>query len=55
MFGLTGSAVAIRWIGDRAATMLRIGADNFRAMLSGFHAMDEHFRSAPPIAICRYS
>jgi glucose-6-phosphate isomerase len=29
------------------STMLAIGADNFRAMLSGFHAMDEHFRSAP--------
>src|SRR5947207_3203087 len=28
--------------------MLAIGGENFRAMLSGFHAMDEHFRSAPP-------
>jgi len=44
------------WVGGRysmdsaigLATMLAIGADNFRAMLSGFHAMDEHFRSAPP-------
>ena len=24
-----------------------IGPDNFRAMLDGFHEMDEHFRSAP--------
>ncbi len=43
------------WVGGRysmdsaigLATMLAIGADNFRAMLSGFHAMDRHFRSAP--------
>jgi glucose-6-phosphate isomerase len=43
------------WVGGRysmdsavgLSTMLAIGADNFRAMLSGFHAMDEHFRSAP--------
>ena len=27
--------------------MLAIGPDNFRAMLGGFHDMDEHFRSAP--------
>jgi glucose-6-phosphate isomerase len=44
------------WVGGRysmdsaigLSTMLAIGADDFRAMLSGFHAMDEHFRSAPP-------
>ncbi len=44
------------WVGGRysmdsaigLSTMLAIGADNFRAMLSGFHAMDEHFRNAPP-------
>jgi glucose-6-phosphate isomerase len=44
------------WVGGRysmdsaigLSTMLAIGADNFRAMLSGFHAMDEHFRTAPP-------
>jgi len=44
------------WVGGRysmdsaigLSTMLAIGAENFRAMLSGFHAMDEHFRSAPP-------
>src|SRR5437588_1152122 len=44
------------WVGGRysmdsaigLSTMLAIGGDNFRAMLSGFRAMDEHFRSAPP-------
>src|SRR5882724_9747164 len=43
------------WVGGRysmdsaigLSTMLAIGPDNFRAMLSGFHAMDEHFRAAP--------
>jgi glucose-6-phosphate isomerase len=43
------------WVGGRysmdsaigLSTMLAIGADNFRAMLDGFHAMDAHFRSAP--------
>jgi len=43
------------WVGGRysmdsaigLSTMIAIGADNFRAMLHGFHAMDEHFRSAP--------
>src|ERR1700744_1512562 len=29
------------------STMLAIGPDNFRALLSGFHQMDEHFRTAP--------
>ena len=27
--------------------MIAVGPDNFRAMLAGFHAMDEHFRTAP--------
>jgi len=27
--------------------MLAIGPDNFRALLAGFHTMDEHFRTAP--------
>ena len=27
--------------------MLAIGPDHFRAMLDGFHEMDEHFRTAP--------
>ena len=43
------------WVGGRysmdsaigLSTMLAIGADNFRAMLAGFHALDDHFRSAP--------
>ena len=43
------------WVGGRysvasaigLSTMLSIGPDNFRAMLAGFHAMDEHFRTAP--------
>ncbi|MGV8939923.1 MAG: glucose-6-phosphate isomerase [Lysobacter sp.] len=43
------------WVGGRysmdsaigLSTMLAIGAKNFHAMLGGFHAMDEHFRSAP--------
>jgi glucose-6-phosphate isomerase len=29
------------------STMLAIGPENFRAMLRGFHEMDEHFRTAP--------
>ena len=29
------------------STMLAVGPENFRAMLSGFHEMDEHFRTAP--------
>lgn len=41
------------WVGGRysmdaaigLSTMLAIGPDNFRAMLAGFHAMDEHFRT----------
>ena len=43
------------WVGGRysmdsaigLSTMLAIGADHFREMLAGFHAMDEHFRHAP--------
>jgi glucose-6-phosphate isomerase len=43
------------WVGGRysmdsaigLSTMIAIGPDNFRAMLSGFHAMDEHFRNTP--------
>ena len=46
------------WVGGRysmdsaigLSTMLAIGPDNYRAMLAGFHAMDEHFRTAPPAA-----
>jgi glucose-6-phosphate isomerase len=44
------------WVGGRysmdsaigLSTMLAIGPDNFRAMLNGFHEIDEHFRTAPP-------
>jgi glucose-6-phosphate isomerase len=43
------------WVGGRysmdsaigLSTMLAIGPDNFRAMMEGFHQIDEHFRSAP--------
>jgi glucose-6-phosphate isomerase len=43
------------WVGGRysmdsaigLSTMLAIGPDHFRAMLEGFHEMDEHFRVAP--------
>ena len=43
------------WVGGRysmdsaigLSTMLAIGPENFRAMLGGFHRMDEHFRTAP--------
>jgi glucose-6-phosphate isomerase len=43
------------WVGGRysmdsaigLSTVIAIGPDNFRAMLNGFHEMDEHFRTAP--------
>jgi glucose-6-phosphate isomerase len=43
------------WVGGRysmdsaigLSTMIAIGPDNFRAMLGGFHQIDEHFRTAP--------
>jgi len=43
------------WVGGRysmdsaigLSTMLAVGPDHFRAMLGGFHAIDEHFRTAP--------
>ena len=43
------------WVGGRysmdsaigLSTMLAIGPEHFRAMLEGFHAIDEHFRTAP--------
>ena len=43
------------WVGGRysmcsaigLSTMLAVGPENFRAMLSGMHHMDEHFRTAP--------
>ncbi len=43
------------WVGGRysmdsaigLSTMLAIGPETFRAMLDGFHQMDEHFRTTP--------
>ncbi|WP_319408372.1 glucose-6-phosphate isomerase [uncultured Desulfosarcina sp.] len=43
------------WVGGRysmdaaigLSTMIAIGPENFRDMLTGFHKMDRHFRSAP--------
>jgi glucose-6-phosphate isomerase len=43
------------WVGGRysmdsaigLSTMIAIGPENFRAMLAGFHAIDEHFRTTP--------
>ena len=43
------------WVGGRysmtsaigLSTMLAVGPDHFADLLSGFHEMDEHFRSAP--------
>jgi glucose-6-phosphate isomerase len=43
------------WVGGRysydsaigLSLMIAIGPDGFREMLAGFHAMDEHFRTAP--------
>jgi glucose-6-phosphate isomerase len=43
------------WVGGRysmdsaigLSTMLAVGPADFRALLAGFHEMDEHFRSAP--------
>ncbi len=43
------------WVGGRysmdsaigLSTMIAIGPRNYRAMLNGFHRMDEHFRTAP--------
>ena len=43
------------WVGGRysmdsaigLSTMIAIGPEHFRAMLGGFHQMDEHFRMAP--------
>jgi glucose-6-phosphate isomerase len=44
------------WVGGRysmdsaigLSTMIAVGPKHFEAMLSGFRAMDEHFRTAPP-------
>ncbi len=50
------------WVGGRysmdsaigLSTMLAIGPENFRAMLNGFHEMDEHFRMNHLKAICQF-
>jgi len=44
------------WVGGRysmdsaigLSTMVAVGPSGFRDMLAGFHAMDKHFRTAPP-------
>ncbi|MBL9088422.1 MAG: glucose-6-phosphate isomerase [Planctomycetia bacterium] len=44
------------WVGGRysmdsaigLSTMIAVGPARFRELLAGFHAMDEHFRTAPP-------
>ena len=44
------------WVGGRysmdsaigLSTMIALGPDQFDEMLAGFHALDEHFRTAPP-------
>lgn len=56
-FGIdTANMFAFRdWVGGRyslpsaigLSLMVAIGADNYRDMLGGYHAMDEHFRTAP--------
>ena len=52
------------WVGGRysmtsaigLSTMIAIGPEHYRAMLAGFHEMDEHFRTAPVRArTCRRS
>jgi len=43
------------WVGGRysmdsaigLSTLIAVGPDHFRALLGGFHAMDEHFRTVP--------
>lgn len=48
------------WVGGRysydsaigLSLMVAIGPDQFRQMLAGMHAMDEHFRSAPSTPTC---
>jgi len=54
-FGITTTFGFWDWVGGRYSLWsaiglpiaLAIGADNFRALLAGAHAMDEHFASAP--------
>ncbi|MBC7735057.1 MAG: glucose-6-phosphate isomerase, partial [Bacteriovorax sp.] len=57
-FGITTTFGFWDWVGGRYSLWsaiglpiaLAIGADNFRALLAGAHAMDEHFAHAPPAA-----
>jgi glucose-6-phosphate isomerase len=56
---MTNAATARAWLVQKVggrysmdsaiglSTIIAVGPDNFRAMLAGFHAMDEHFRTAP--------
>ncbi len=54
-FGISTTFGFWDWVGGRYSLWsaiglpiaLAIGADNFRALLAGAHAMDEHFRTAP--------
>jgi glucose-6-phosphate isomerase len=54
-FGISTTFGFWDWVGGRYSMWsaiglpiaISIGADNFRAMLAGAHAMDEHFRTAP--------
>ena len=54
-FGITTSFGFWDWVGGRYSLWsviglpiaIAIGAQNFRALLDGAHAMDEHFRQAP--------
>jgi len=54
-FGITTTFGFWDWVGGRYSMWsaiglpiaISIGADNFRGMLAGAHAMDEHFRTAP--------
>ncbi len=54
-FGITTTFGFWDWVGGRYSVWsaiglplaIAIGADGFRAFLSGAHAMDEHFRTAP--------
>ena len=57
-FGITTTFGFWDWVGGRFSLWsaiglpiaLAIGADNFRALLAGAHAMDRHFAEAPPEA-----
>jgi glucose-6-phosphate isomerase len=54
-FGITTTFGFWDWVGGRYSlwsaiglpAAIAIGADGFRSLLAGAHAMDEHFRSAP--------